>query len=110
MSQGATPEGTQRYANRLKEIAAERHFREAQGLTVSSLGIGTYLGQPNDSTDASYAAALVEAGLAGFNRFRHGDQLPVSAQRAQRGHRAESAGEQGPALVMNSSSAPKAAT
>jgi len=69
MSQGATPEGTQRYADRLKEIAAERHFREAQGLTVSSLGIGTYLGQPNDSTDASYAAALVEAGLAGFNVF-----------------------------------------
>jgi len=35
-------------------------------LTVSSLGVGTYLGQPTDSTDASYAAALVN-GLAGFN-------------------------------------------
>lgn len=69
MSQGATPEGTQRYAEKFKEIAAEGHFREAQSLTVSSLGIGTYLGQPNDSTDASYAAALVEAGLAGMNLF-----------------------------------------
>ena len=69
MSQGATPEGTQRYAEKFKEIAAEGHFRQAQGLTVSSLGIGTYLGQPNDSTDASYAAALVEAGLAGMNLF-----------------------------------------
>lgn len=69
MSQGATPEGTQRYAEKFKEIAAEGHFRQAQGLTVSSLGIGTYLGQPTDSTDASYAAALVEAGLAGINVF-----------------------------------------
>ena len=69
MSQGATPEGTQHYAEKFKEIAAEGHFRQAQGLTVSSLGIGTYLGQPNDSTDASYAAALVEAGLAGMNLF-----------------------------------------
>ena len=69
MSQGATAEGTQRYAEQFKEIAAEGHFRQAQGLTLSSLGIGTYLGQPNDSTDASYAAALVEAGLAGINVF-----------------------------------------
>jgi aryl-alcohol dehydrogenase-like predicted oxidoreductase len=69
MSQGATAEGTQRYAEKFKEIAAEGHFRKAQGLTVSSLGVGTYLGQPNDATDASYAAALVEAGLAGFNVF-----------------------------------------
>ena len=69
MSQGATAEGTKRYAEKFKEIAADGHFREAQGLTVSSLGIGTYLGQPNDSTDASYAAALVEAGLAGINLF-----------------------------------------
>jgi aryl-alcohol dehydrogenase-like predicted oxidoreductase len=69
MSQGATAEGTQRYADKFKEIAAEGHFRKAQGLTVSSLGVGTYLGQPTESIDASYAAALVEAGLAGFNVF-----------------------------------------
>jgi len=67
MSQGATPEGTQRYAEKFREAAAEGHFRQAQGLTVSSLGIGTYLGQPNESADASYTAALVEAGRAGFN-------------------------------------------
>ncbi|HUL35906.1 MAG TPA: aldo/keto reductase [Candidatus Eisenbacteria bacterium] len=69
MSQGATPEGTQRYAEKFKELAAEGHFRQAQGLTVPSLGIGTYLGPPNDGTDASYAAALVEAGIAGINLF-----------------------------------------
>jgi len=67
MSHGATPEGTQRYADKFKEAAAVGHFRRAQELTVSSMGIGTYLGQPNDSTDGSYMAALVEAGLAGIN-------------------------------------------
>jgi len=69
MGQGATPEGTERYAQAFKEIAAEGHFRKSQGLSVSSLGVGTYLGQPTDSIDASYAAALVEAGLAGLNVF-----------------------------------------
>jgi len=69
MSQGATPAGTQRYAEQFKDIAAEGHFRQAQGLTISSLGIGTYLGQANDATDASYSAALVEAGIAGINLF-----------------------------------------
>ena len=67
MSQGATDADRDAIAASIKEIAAEGHFRQAQGLTVSSLGIGTYLGQPNDSTDASYTAALVEAGLAGIN-------------------------------------------
>ena len=69
MSQGATQEGTQRYAKNSRKLPPSGISGEAQGLTVSSLGIGTYLGQPNDSTDASYAAALVEAGLAGFNLF-----------------------------------------
>jgi aryl-alcohol dehydrogenase-like predicted oxidoreductase len=67
MSQGATPEGTQRYAEKFRDRAAEGHFRQAQGLTLSSLGIGTYLGQPNDTTDAGYAAAMVVAGESGIN-------------------------------------------
>jgi len=82
MSQGATPDGTERYAQKFKEIAAEGHFRKAQGLTVSSLGVGTYLGQPTDSADASYAAALVEAGLAGFNVFDTAITIAFSAASA----------------------------
>lgn len=69
MTQGATKESTERYANKYKELAADGHFREGQGFTVSSIGIGTYLGQPNEATDASYTAAVVEAGLAGINVF-----------------------------------------
>src|SRR5271167_3734523 len=61
MSQGATHEGTTRYAEKFRGAAAEGHFRQAESLVVSSLGIGTYLGQPNDATDASYTAAIVAA-------------------------------------------------
>jgi aryl-alcohol dehydrogenase-like predicted oxidoreductase len=69
MSHGATAEGTKRYADKFQGHAAPGHFRQTQGLTVSSLGIGTYLGQPNESTDASYAAAIVAAAEAGFSLF-----------------------------------------
>jgi len=67
MSHGATPEGTKEYAAKFQGIAAEGHFREAQGLTISSLGAGTYLGQPTENIDAGYAAALVAAVENGIN-------------------------------------------
>jgi len=67
MSRGATLEGTKKYAEKFRGHAAEGHYREVQGLALSSLGIGTYLGQPNESTDAGYAAALVAAVESGIN-------------------------------------------
>jgi aryl-alcohol dehydrogenase-like predicted oxidoreductase len=67
MSRGATEEGTKRYVEKFGGLAAEGHYREAQGLMLSSLGIGTYLGQPNERTDAGYAAALIAAVESGFN-------------------------------------------
>jgi len=67
MSRGATREGTTRYAEKFRGIAADGHFRQAHGLVLSSLGIGTYLGQPNDTTDSSYAAAIVAAVESGIN-------------------------------------------
>ena len=63
----ATPEATRAYASRFAGSAAAGHFRAARGLTVSSLGVGTYLGQPDDATDRGYTDAIVEAGLGGFN-------------------------------------------
>jgi len=67
MSRGATLEGTTKYAGKFRGHAAEGHYREVQGLVLSSLGVGTYLGQPNESTDAGYAAALVAAVESGIN-------------------------------------------
>src|SRR6202030_3737342 len=66
MTTFATPEGTRRFAARFPE-AAEGHFREAQRLAVSSLGIGTYLGNPDEKTDQGYATAIVEAVQGGIN-------------------------------------------
>ena len=63
----ATPEGTRRYADRLKDRVAPQHFRETQGLTTSSIGLGTYLGEPDAATDAAYRSAVVRAVELGVN-------------------------------------------
>jgi aryl-alcohol dehydrogenase-like predicted oxidoreductase len=67
MSQAATLQETKRYAKSFDRRAADGHFRETHGLVVSSLGIGTYLGQPDERTDAAYAAAIVSAVENGIN-------------------------------------------
>ena len=45
MSERATLDGTRRYAESLRSRAADGHFREVHGMVLSSLGIGTYLGE-----------------------------------------------------------------
>jgi aryl-alcohol dehydrogenase-like predicted oxidoreductase len=67
MSERATLEGTKRYAESFHDRAADGHFREVQGLLLSSLGIGTYLGQPDERTDAAYTSAIVAAVESGIN-------------------------------------------
>ena len=67
MNRGATQEGTTKYAEKFRGHAAEGHFRIVRELVFSSLGIGTYLGQANESTDAGYAAAVVAAVELGIN-------------------------------------------
>ena len=51
----------------MKRGVAREHFREIEGLHVSSIGIGTYLGDSDEATDDLYRRALVEAVLAGAN-------------------------------------------
>jgi aryl-alcohol dehydrogenase-like predicted oxidoreductase len=63
----ATPEGTARYAARLQGTVAGGHFREFQGLKVSSIGLGTYLGEPDVSTDTQYRDAIMRAVELGCN-------------------------------------------
>lgn len=64
----ATPQGTLRYAARFQGRSAAGHFREAAGgLVFSSIGIGTYLGEPDAATDAAYRGAVVAAVEGGFN-------------------------------------------
>jgi len=67
MTKSATKEGTTRYAQRFAGHASEGHFRESQRLLLSSIGIGTYLGQPDTRTDEGYAAAILAAVENGIN-------------------------------------------
>jgi aryl-alcohol dehydrogenase-like predicted oxidoreductase len=63
----ATLPGTTRYRDRFKAWAAENHFRNEQNLWLSSIGIGTYLGNADDATDVHYAEAIVRAVELGAN-------------------------------------------
>ena len=62
----AKTDGTARYRARFKD-AAEGHFRQAQDLWMSSIGVGTYLGQPDEQTDRRYTDAVVRAVELGAN-------------------------------------------
>ena len=66
---GATTAGTAAYRDRFKGRAADGHFREAQGLWLSSIGLGTYLGHHDERTDDSYRAAITRAVELGCNVF-----------------------------------------
>jgi aryl-alcohol dehydrogenase-like predicted oxidoreductase len=96
MNPYATSEGTSKYAQRFAARTSTGHFRSipdhaaaigaqgtasqtstehpedrapltAQHLTVSTLGIGTYLGNADEETDAAYTEAAIAAVESGFN-------------------------------------------
>jgi aryl-alcohol dehydrogenase-like predicted oxidoreductase len=69
----ATPAGTARYRDRFPNLRDASHFRQAEHvpgvsqLWLSSIGLGTYLGEPSDAADQAYTVAI-EAGLrSGIN-------------------------------------------
>lgn len=63
----ATLEGTTRYRERFQGRAAEGYFRRRNGLWVSSLGVGTYLGEHDSSTDDGYTQAVSRCLETGVN-------------------------------------------
>jgi len=67
MIKSATKEGTTRYSKKFAGRASEGHFRDSHRLLLSSIGIGTYLGQPDTKTDERYTAAIAEAVASGVN-------------------------------------------
>jgi len=48
-------------------MSAKIHFREQQGLKLSSIGIGTYLGNADEATDQNYVRAIIRAVELGVN-------------------------------------------
>ena len=63
----ATLEGTRRFAERSK--AAPGHFRPADEVLISSIGLGTYLGGEDTTTDAGYEACVAVALSSAINVF-----------------------------------------
>jgi aryl-alcohol dehydrogenase-like predicted oxidoreductase len=61
----ATVEGTARYRDRFSDRPG--HFRQAQGLWLSSIGLGTYLGDATDAIDKAYIQAICHAVKLGCN-------------------------------------------
>jgi aryl-alcohol dehydrogenase-like predicted oxidoreductase len=74
MIQGfATAGGTERYAARFPQLQNKGHFRRPEHvpgpneLWFSSLGLGTYLGEPDEASDQLYTQAVETALGSGIN-------------------------------------------
>ena len=95
MAQHATAQGTAAYRRRFDAQLAPDHFRTAQGGSVSSIGLGTYLGDADSRTDASYRKAIGVAAQRGCNlidaainyRFRRSERSIGEALATGRHHR-----------------------
>src|SRR5688572_13194146 len=76
----ATAEGTLKFAQ--SRPAANGHWRQDLGVTLSSVGLGTYLGKWDDATDAAVAQAARRVISKGVNvldsainyRFQRGER------------------------------------
>src|SRR5207244_13649787 len=69
MGSGATAAGTAAYREAFARVIPASHFRSLDGLVVSSIGLGTYLGEEDDATDGRYGTAIVDAANLGCNLF-----------------------------------------
>src|SRR4051812_7123458 len=69
----ATPEGTLRFAQRFPELLEAglfrrpEHVQAAGELWLSSIGLGTYLGEADATSDHAYTEAAIEALRSGIN-------------------------------------------
>jgi aryl-alcohol dehydrogenase-like predicted oxidoreductase len=69
----ATFEGTSRYRSRFAQLADAGHFRQAEHvvgageLWCPSIGLGTYLGEPDDKADREYVNTISVALQSGIN-------------------------------------------
>jgi aryl-alcohol dehydrogenase-like predicted oxidoreductase len=69
----ATHDGTARYRDRFPRLRDAQHFRQAETvpgageLWMSSIGVGTYLGQTDEAGDLNYVEAIKTALRSGIN-------------------------------------------
>jgi aryl-alcohol dehydrogenase-like predicted oxidoreductase len=62
----ATSDGTLSFSTK-QQSANQKNFRKIHGLTLSNVGVGTYLGNPDEKTDELVKNAVKESILSGIN-------------------------------------------
>ena len=77
----ATPEGTKKFAERQNEDA-KKNYKNIQNLTLSNVGVGTYLGNPDTETDYMVQSAVKKSILGGINVID--SAINYRAQKAER--------------------------
>ena len=63
----ATAAGTRRFADRFAATFASDFYRPSADLTLSSIGMGTYLGECDDDEDQRYVDVLTDGVSSGLN-------------------------------------------
>lgn len=77
----ATPEGTKKFVEKHTEIP-KQNYTNVHNLTLSNVGIGTYLGNPDIETDKLVEAAVKKSILGGINVID--SAINYRAQKAER--------------------------
>jgi len=77
----ATPEGTKKFAERQNQDSHE-NYKNVHNLTLSNVGIGTYLGNPDTETDYIVQDAIKKSILGGINVID--SAINYRAQKAER--------------------------
>jgi len=77
----ATPEGTKKFADR-QQVASQQNYKNIHNLTLSNVGVGTYLGNPDTETDKLVEEAIKKSVLGGINVID--TAINYRAQKAER--------------------------
>jgi len=77
----STPEGTKKFAERQNQDSHE-NYKNIHNLTLSNVGIGTYLGNPDTETDKLVEDAIKKSILGGINVID--SAINYRAQKAER--------------------------
>ena len=77
----ATPQGTKKFAERQNEDT-QKNYKTVRDLTLSNVGIGTYLGNPDSETDYLVQNAVKKSILSGVNVID--SAINYRAQKAER--------------------------
>ncbi len=62
-----TAEATARFVDQFSAARDQGFYRTVHNLRISTLGLGTYLGNPDDATDRAYRQAVLAAVRGGIN-------------------------------------------